>query len=79
MTDYLKKTLEHFGGKQTKLAETLGVTQACVSLWFKKIKDGKLAPEAADCVKIEHLSNGVITSAQLRPDIFIAPKRRNRK
>lgn len=54
-------------GGQKKLADAIGVTQSMVWYWLAKSKDGV---PAKYCAAIESATSGVITRADLRPDIF---------
>lgn len=51
---------------QTEFAKTLGVKQPSVFCWLS----GKTKPSAASAIKIERATNGAITRAEIRPDIF---------
>lgn len=54
-----------FGG-QEKLAKLLDVKQQSISDWVR----GRRMPSSKNAILIERLSNGSITRAEIRPDIF---------
>lgn len=54
---------------QAEFAKLVGVTQGRVSQWIA----GETIP-AERCVAIEKASNGIVTRAELRPDVFGEPQ-----
>lgn len=61
----LARAVEMFGNP-TRLAAALGCSQHAV--WHAVKKRGRVSPHMA--VAIERLTKGVITAAELRPDLF---------
>lgn len=53
-------------GSQAKLARAIGRSTALVSYWLQ----GQLKIHPEDAVKIERVTEGQVTRAELRPDIF---------
>lgn len=53
-------------GSQRLLAEAAGVTPSFVSQW---VTEARPVP-ATKCQKIEAATNGAVTKAELRPDVF---------
>ena len=60
----LEKSISIFG-TQTALAEAIGTSQALVSWW---VRSGRTS--AANVIKIEEATDGVVTRHDLRPDIY---------
>ena len=58
LIEYMKQTT------QREFAEKLGVTQGLVSQWLLN----KKAVPAAQCIKIERITNGLVTRQELRED-----------
>lgn len=61
----IERAIGYFGSQQA-LAEAMGVYQSYVS----KLKRGDGMVPAERCRQIEELTNGAVTRAELRPDIF---------
>ena len=61
--DALLRAITHFGS-QARLAKALGVVPMAVTNWKKRGVPVAWAPE------IERATNGLVTRAELRPDIF---------
>lgn len=59
------KIVEFFGGSQSDLARKLGVSPQFVQ---KMVNKKPVPPKRA--IQIEKLSNGALTRAEIRPDIF---------
>lgn len=51
---------------QIGIAKAIGVSQATVSYWV----NGKEKPTAKNAITIEKATNGAVTRAEIRPDIF---------
>ena len=60
--------LKEQGMTQQEFANLVGVTQGRVSHWL----GGKRVP-AERCLVIERATQGKVTCAELRPDVFAAP------
>lgn len=54
-------------GGQTKAAKLLKVTQPAVHYWLNESERGL---PAEYCATVERATNGKVTAAQLRPDLF---------
>lgn len=63
LMDALLRAIYHFGS-QARLARALGVVPMAVTNWKKRGVPIVWAPE------IERATNGLVTRAELRPDIF---------
>ncbi len=63
--DAITRAVELAGG-QTALAKQLGVSQGLVWHWCA----GRLKVRAERCGAIETATNGQVTRAMLRPDVF---------
>lgn len=61
----IERAINYFGSQQA-LAAAMGVYQSYVS----KLKRGDGMVPAERCRQIEELTNGTVTRADLRPDIF---------
>jgi DNA-binding transcriptional regulator YdaS (Cro superfamily) len=61
----LIKAIE-IAGTQTELANKAGITQAAISRWLNGVSD--ISPASA--IKIEKATDGQVTRADLRPDLF---------
>lgn len=57
-----------FFGSQACLARALGVTPVTVGQWLKPEQSTGRAVPPKQCVRIEHLTAGVVTRQGLRPD-----------
>lgn len=53
-------------GSQTEFAKIVGVKQPSVFSWMS----GKTKPSAKNAIQIEKATNGALTRAEIRPDIF---------
>lgn len=62
----LERAIKFFGG-QVPLAKKIGRTQQHIS-WALRNERGKISKK--DAIKIERATNGLVTRAELRPDIF---------
>lgn len=65
----LETYLEQTGGAAT-LAKELGVSPEAVRLWVR----GDRLPKPATAMRIERLTRGLVSKADLRPDIFAEPQ-----
>lgn len=75
----LREWLELPGNTQRKLAERIGVTQSAVSQWLQWL-DGGLHDNASRitgerALEIEQATDGAVTRAELRPDLFGEPSK----
>ena len=61
----IEKAVKYFG-TQTILAEALGVRQEHISM----VKRGKRRLTVQHAMRIEELTNGEVTRAELRPDVW---------
>ena len=61
----IKSVVELLGG-QVKAAKKIGVTQQAVCKWINE----KMPISANSAVRIEKATNGAVTRAEIRPDIF---------
>ena len=57
-----------FLGNQARLARALGVTPVTVGQWLKPAESGGRGVAAKQCVRIEKLTQGLVTRQDLRPD-----------
>ncbi len=71
--DALHRAIGLLGG-QAALARACGVSQPTVWYWIKR---GRVPAERVKA--IEAATGGRVTAAELRPDIFAPPPRRNSK
>lgn len=62
----LRAILNH-GGSVTLFAKALGIHRQKVFSW---LDNSSIAPPPKYCLRIEEITNGVVTTKQLRPDIF---------
>ena len=60
------KAIEAFGGSQTEFAAALGVTKGAVTNWIA----GTARVDPKNCRAIEALTDGAVTAADIRPDVF---------
>lgn len=64
----LEKAIDHFGGAgkggQARLAEALGVEPMAISHWKKR------GIPSDRCGDIERATDGAVTRAELKPEIF---------
>ncbi|WP_342643473.1 transcriptional regulator [Rhodoligotrophos ferricapiens] len=66
MSNPLIKAINQAGG-QKALADRIGTTQSMVWYWLMRAKKG-VPPEVA--IRIERATEGAVSRADLRPDIF---------
>lgn len=59
-------------GTQQALADAVGVTQSFVSQWL----NGERPVPSTKCRAIEVATDGAVTAAELRPDVFGEPEPR---
>lgn len=65
----LDRAVNHFGTKAA-LARAIGVSPMTVQHWFR----GRRVP-VKHAVRLEAAAPGIVTAAELRPDVFCAPQR----
>ena len=53
-------------GSRQQMAQALGVSKA----WFSQVTQGRRRTSAELCKRIERLTEGKVTRAELRPDLF---------
>ena len=61
-----KLNIKKLFGTQKELAKAINITQQSVSDWIV----GKKKPSAKNAIRIEKATNGAITRAEIRPDLF---------
>lgn len=64
--DHVLRAIEAVGGSQVVLAQKMGVSQQGISFLLTRAK----GCSAEVAVKIDAATNGVVSKADLRPDLF---------
>ena len=65
MNKGIKKAIDLLG-RQKDLAKELNVKQQAISLWLREAQK----PSAMNAIKIEQVTLGLVSRAEIRPDIF---------
>jgi DNA-binding transcriptional regulator YdaS (Cro superfamily) len=62
----IKKAVDHIGS-QSEVARQLGIWQSAVAKW---VRTGKVSAQRA--IDLERITEGAVTRAELRPDLWAA-------